>query len=160
MSRLFDGSDVWINLAEKSLLRYEMIEYESGIKFYNECGFLSLIDEKVSIYRLVNRISFFYQNHLQYEDEDSLDRAKDILLDSGYKCLKTEAGQLRYKENSLIYLTFVSFRSMFPFLKIAENIKGYFQPDFSGYINPRKLIEAQLKIAQKFGCQVIRCSGA
>ena len=59
MSRLFDGSDVWINLAEKSLLRYEMIEYESGIKFYNECGFLSLIDEKVSIYRLVNRISFF-----------------------------------------------------------------------------------------------------
>ena len=43
-------SDCWRILAEKSLIRYEMIEYESGIKFYNECGFLSLIDEKVSNY--------------------------------------------------------------------------------------------------------------
>ena len=52
ISRLLDKSDCWRNLAEKSLLRYEMIEYESGIKFYNECGFLSLIDEKVSTNRL------------------------------------------------------------------------------------------------------------
>ena len=55
MSRLLDKSDCWRNLAEKSLLRYEMIEYESGIKFYNECGFLSLIDDKVSSNRLGKR---------------------------------------------------------------------------------------------------------
>ena len=47
MSRLLDKSDCWRNLAERSLMRYELIEDESGIKFYNECGFLSLIDEKV-----------------------------------------------------------------------------------------------------------------
>jgi len=122
ITRLLDKSDCWRNLAEKSLLRYELIEDESGIKFYNECGFLSLIDE-------------------QYEDQENLDRAMAILLESGYKCLKTEARQLR---------------NMFPFLNIKEDIKGYFQPDCSGYINPRKMIEAQLEIAQNYGCQVIR----
>ena len=47
---------------------------------------------------------------------------------------------------------------MFPFLELEDNIQGYFQPDFSGYINPRKMIEAQLEIAQNCGCQVIRWS--
>ena len=45
--RLLDRSEVWGRLAEQSLLRYRAIEQEAGIKFYSECGFLSLIDDKV-----------------------------------------------------------------------------------------------------------------
>ena len=33
---------------------------------------------------------------------------------------------------------------------------GYFQPDHSGYINPRTLVRAQLVLAQSYGCSVIR----
>ena len=44
---MLDRSEVWGRLAERSLLRYRAIEQEAGIKFYSECGFLSLIDDKV-----------------------------------------------------------------------------------------------------------------
>ena len=33
---------------------------------------------------------------------------------------------------------------------------GYFQPDHSGYINPRRLVQAQLVLAQSSGCELIR----
>ena len=45
--RLIDKSNCWRILAEKSLLRYKEIEDESGVNFYKEVGFLTLIDEKV-----------------------------------------------------------------------------------------------------------------
>ena len=45
--RLLDNSFCWRKLAEESLLRYKDIENESNICFYEEVGYLSLIDEKV-----------------------------------------------------------------------------------------------------------------
>ena len=44
----------------------------------------------------------------------------------------------------------------FPDLNISSPVFGYFQPDHSGYINPRKLVEAQLRLAERAGCRVIR----
>ena len=51
-------------------------------------------------------------------------------------------------------LTIFYFR--FPYFNISSPVFGYFQPDHSGYINPRRLVEAQLGLAQSSGCTVIR----
>ena len=66
ITRLLDKSACWRELAEKSLLRYRQIEEDSGIAFYQEVGFLSLIDD-------------------QYTDTDKLEQALEKLTRSGYK---------------------------------------------------------------------------
>ena len=43
-----------------------------------------------------------------------------------------------------------------PELNISSPVFGYFQPDHSGYINPRHLVQAQLVLAQSYGCSLIR----
>ena len=59
-------------------------------------------------------------------------------------------------EYNLNIIANICFRETFPYLNLTENLYGYFQPDKSGYINPRKLIEAQLKIAEANGCHLIK----
>ena len=66
VGRLLDKSDCWRELAERSVLRYRQIEEDSGIAFYREVGFLSLIDD-------------------QYKDTDKLGQALERLSSSGYK---------------------------------------------------------------------------
>ena len=63
---MLDKSDCWRELAERSVLRYRQIEEDSGIAFYREVGFLSLIDD-------------------QYKDTDKLGQALERLSSSGYK---------------------------------------------------------------------------
>ena len=63
------------------------------------------------------------------------------LINSGYKCDAVN------KRNA---------RDEFPYLNIGDNIHGYFTPDHSGMINPRRLVEAQLLIARSHGCQHIK----
>ena len=46
MTRLFDRNKHWKELAKKSVGRYREIEQRSGVKFYSEVGFLSLVDNK------------------------------------------------------------------------------------------------------------------
>ena len=58
--------------------------------------------------------------------------------------------------NKFDFINPVHFRTRIPYLNFAANIYGFFQPNFSGYINSRKLIEAQSKIAGDLGCIVIR----
>ena len=53
---MLDKSDCWRELAERSILRYREIEEASGVNFYHEVGFLSLIDD-------------------QYKDTEKLQRA-------------------------------------------------------------------------------------
>jgi len=122
ITRLLDNSFCWRKLAEESLLRYKDIENESNICFYEEVGYLSLIDEK-------------------YENFEKLQEAVEVLQKSGYSCEKVDSQALRTR---------------IPYLNVATNIYGFFQPDFSGFINPRKLIEAQSKIAGDLGCKIIR----
>ena len=62
-----DKSDCWGELAERSLLRYREIEEASGVAFYQEVGFLSLIDDK-------------------YQDTEKLRQASEKLHSLGYKC--------------------------------------------------------------------------
>lgn len=47
-------------------------------------------------------------------------------------------------------------RTMFPWLEVADTVLGYHQPDHAGTVNPRRLVEAQLRIAQNLGCHVFR----
>ena len=47
-------------------------------------------------------------------------------------------------------------RSMFPWLQVADTVLGYHQPDHAGTVNPRRLVEAQLRITQNLGCHVFR----
>ena len=63
---MLDKSDCWRELAERNLLRYRQIEEDSGIAFYTEVGFLSLIDD-------------------QYKNTDQLEQALEKLTRSGYK---------------------------------------------------------------------------
>ena len=92
-ARLLDRSEVWGRLAERSLLRYRAIELEAGLQFYSECGFLSLIDDKVD--NLVN--TFIESSNIccQYKDPEKLDHAMDTLQESGYSCEKVQADRLR-----------------------------------------------------------------
>jgi len=46
MTRLFDRNKHWKELAKESVGRYRDIEERSGVKFYGEVGFLSLVDNK------------------------------------------------------------------------------------------------------------------
>ena len=62
-----DKSDCWGELAERSLLRYREIEEANGLAFYQEVGFLSLIDDK-------------------YQDTEKLHQASEKLHSLGYKC--------------------------------------------------------------------------
>ena len=63
---MLDKSDCWRELAERSILRYREIEEASGVNFYHEVGFLSLIDD-------------------QYKDTEKLQRALAKLESLGYK---------------------------------------------------------------------------
>ena len=66
LGRLIDKSDCWRELAERSLLRYRQIEEASGVDFYHEVGFLSLLDD-------------------QYKDTEKLQQALEKLASLGYK---------------------------------------------------------------------------
>ena len=63
---MLDKSDCWRELAERSILRYRQIEEASGVSFYQEVGFLSLIDDK-------------------YKDTEKLRIALEKLQSSGYR---------------------------------------------------------------------------
>ena len=77
----------------------------------------------------------------QYEDPDKLAEAVEVLINSGYTCHTINAD---------------NFDKYFPYLEVGSNIRGYFQPDHAGYINPRKIIEAQCKIAEANNCEIFR----
>ena len=53
-------------------------------------------------------------------------------------------------------LPFANLKNKFPYLQFRENSCGLFEAANAGFVNPRELIEAQLRIAQKNGAQVIR----
>lgn len=47
-------------------------------------------------------------------------------------------------------------RSQFPFLSISNRDEAVFESHFAGYISPRRLVKAQIAIAEKNGCQHIQ----
>ena len=88
---------------------------------------------------------------------EKLQEAVEVLQKSGYPCEKVDSLALRFQSiNKFDFINPVHFRTRIPYLNFAANMYGFFQPNFSGYINPRKLIEAQSKIAGDLGCKIIR----
>ena len=77
---MIDRSFCWRKLAEESILRYREIEQESGIKIYDEVGYLSLIDDN-------------------YKDLDSLRKAVSDLMKDGYKCQEVDSSSSRSAMN-------------------------------------------------------------
>ena len=72
ITRLIDRSYCWRKLAEESIRRYRDIEQEAGVGIYDEVGYLSLIDDN-------------------YKDLDSLKKAVNDLIKSGYKCQEIDS---------------------------------------------------------------------
>ena len=64
---MLDEAGNWRLLAEKSISRYRDIEEKTGVEFYKEVGFLTLVDDK-------------------YEDKAGLEDAAKTLQESGYHC--------------------------------------------------------------------------
>eukprot|EP00092_Neocalanus_flemingeri_P024620 GFUD01026703.1.p1 GENE.GFUD01026703.1~~GFUD01026703.1.p1 ORF type:complete len:407 (+),score=122.84 GFUD01026703.1:198-1418(+) len=64
---ILDESENWRLLAEKSIARYRDIEEKSGIKFYSEVGFVTLVDDK-------------------YAEKEELEEASRTVINSGYQC--------------------------------------------------------------------------
>jgi len=124
ITRLLDRKDSWRLLAEKSIARYRDIEEKSGIKFYHEVGFLSLIDDT-------------------FNDTEGLENAMEAINKSGYNC---------------DFVNVKSAQEKFPNLKLKEGLFGYYQPDNSGYVNPREMVKAQQAIAVAEGCEIINKS--
>lgn len=46
--------------------------------------------------------------------------------------------------------------SKFPYLNFADSDEGIFEKRHAGYINPRKMVMAQIVVASNQGCDVIR----
>lgn len=53
-------------------------------------------------------------------------------------------------------LSTTAMREKFPFVNLPEDDIVYFEEKNAGYISPRKMINAQLSIASRNGCDVIR----
>lgn len=49
----------------------------------------------------------------------------------------------------------VSLRKMYSFLKLNDDTCGLLERGNAGYINPRKMVQAQKKIASKQGCTIV-----
>ena len=64
---MLDTNDCWRLLGEKSLSRYRYIEESSGVSFYQEVGFLSLVDE-------------------DFNEKEDLENTVEILRQSSYNC--------------------------------------------------------------------------
>jgi len=64
---MLDEGGNWRLLAEKSIARYRDIEEKSGIEFYEDVGFLTLVDDN-------------------YEDKVGLEAAANTLQEAGYCC--------------------------------------------------------------------------
>ena len=48
-----------------------------------------------------------------------------------------------------------SAKTQFPFLNLPPDFVAFHQPDHSGHLNPRKLVEAQKILAGKFGAKIV-----
>ena len=67
ITRVLDRNDAWRLLAEKSIARYRDIEERAGIPFYEEVGFLSLVDDNI-------------------KDKTGLENAVKSIRQLGYQC--------------------------------------------------------------------------
>ena len=74
-------------------------------------------------------------------DDHKMEKSMIEIKNSGFQC-----GKLTASECS----------KMFPLMRFPENSVAYHQPNNSGFINPRKMVEAQLEIALNHGCVKIK----
>merc|ERR1712142_1158272 len=84
ITRVLDRNDSWRLLAEKSINRYREIEKQSGVSFYHEVGFLSLIDDK-------------------FKNKTDLEDAVNIIRESGYQCDLVASSCAREKFPDLLF---------------------------------------------------------
>ncbi|XP_023321376.1 uncharacterized protein LOC111696079 isoform X2 [Eurytemora carolleeae] len=117
ITRVFDISQTWRNLAKFSIERYREIERESGISFFSEVGYLTVVRR-------------------DYNNMEKFQETAEILREEGYRCEYLEEKDLSVK---------------FPYLKFPPDVVGFYQPDKSGYLNPRSLIRAEQELASARG---------
>jgi len=75
---MLDEPENWRILSEKSILRYRDIERQSGVNFYKEVGFVTLVDGK-------------------YEDKEELEASAIKLRYSGYRCDQVDSTNAQEK---------------------------------------------------------------
>lgn len=91
ITRVFDFSATWRKLATTSIERYRSIEQQSGIKFFSEVGYLTVVRS-------------------DYQNMDKFHETAQILHQDGYKCelmdvhrLKERFPYLQFPSDSLAY---------------------------------------------------------
>ena len=84
ITRVFDLNPNWRELAAESIKRYKDIEKESGIMFFHEVGYLTLVDEN-------------------YPNPKKLTDTAEELNNTGYTCTKI-AGKAEAAASSFPYL--------------------------------------------------------
>ena len=106
---------------------------EKSIRRYRE------IEKKsgVSFYHEVGFLSLFDD---KFKSKTDLEDAVNIIRESGYECDLVDSSCAP---------------EIFPDIKLPDNVFGYYQPDYSGYINPRELVKAQQVLAESKGCTII-----
>ncbi|KAL5004169.1 hypothetical protein ScPMuIL_017625 [Solemya velum] len=118
ITRSTDPDRVWSILARRSIDRYREIEKLSGIKFYEERGFLS-----------VGTVGNAY-----------IEQVQQCVTEQGIRCNKDVR----------------KLKEQFPYLDLPRNDKWIFEMSQAGIINPRRLVNAQQKMALKNGCDIVR----
>ena len=62
------------------------------------------------------------------KDKTGLENSVKSIRQSGYQCDLVDSSNAKER---------------FPYLNLADGIYGYYQPDSSGFINPREMVKAQ-----------------
>eukprot|EP00095_Tigriopus_kingsejongensis_P003173 maker-scaffold91_size383040-snap-gene-1.19 protein:Tk03173 transcript:maker-scaffold91_size383040-snap-gene-1.19-mRNA-1 annotation:"hypothetical protein BRAFLDRAFT_82583" len=121
ISKIYENSPYWLDLALKSIQRYKDIEMSSGIEFFTESGYMYVTTQSAQNPKYPMRT------------------AQNVHM-SGNFCEDVTPAMLS---------------DQFPYLSLPNDQVSYYQPEMSGYVNPRKLVAAQQKIATDLGCQII-----
>ena len=122
ITRQLDRSQLWADLAIKSISEYGTIEQQSGIQFYHQVGCIHV-------------------GPTPTQDETYITEIEQVAhsLSSDYtRCSALEL------------------RDVIPQLHFDEALTVLYEPKIAGYVNPRQLVEAQVKIARNGGAHVVR----
>lgn len=123
LTRIVDPDLVWGTLAKRSIARYREIEERSGLRFYNEIGYMMVTPGGLGA-------DWFDLPAMQRVAAD-LDVDIDILDDE-------------------------VLQGRFPYLDFTPGSAAIHQPRDAGYIDPRRLVEAQQTIAVAQGATLVR----
>lgn len=123
ITRRLGWDAVWAATDSRSLNRFRLIEAESGISFFHECGSLVLMANSIS------------------------SRTESIIEQCQANLIPVE----KMTEKSIEY--------HWPYLKVPPilgGVVGLFEDQMAGYLNPRKLVAAQISLYERAGGSLLR----